>query len=384
MPVILAYQDFPKLFDALQAQGWTTVGPTVRDGAIVLDKISSVNDLPLGLRDQQAEGSYRLRSEALESNDDQPYLFGYNNGPVSAKKFLHASRAVLWEGDKQTNPPQSTSENGKLSTPVAFLGLHPCDLQAIFRQDEVLLRGPFEDALYAERRRNILLIVVNCTHPGATCFCSSMQTGPRAIENYDLAITELKDEQGHRFLLEAGSHRGDDLLKELPASEATSQEIESVAGQFVLAEQHMGRQLDLSGLREILINQVEHPHWETIAKRCLGCGNCTSVCPTCFCVTIEDSTSLNGQTARRERRWDSCFTLDFSYIHGGSVRPSAKSRYRQWMMHKLATWNDQFGTPGCVGCGRCITWCPVGIDITAEAAAIREQAKTTEVRDGNN
>ena len=92
------------------------------------------------------------------------------------------------------------------------------------------------------------------------------------------------------------------------------------------------------------------------------------VCPTCFCTTVEDHTDLTGQTAERVRRWDSCFTADFSYIHGGSVRTETKSRYRQWITHKLASWIDQFGTSGCVGCGRCMTWCPVGIDITAEAA----------------
>ena len=95
------------------------------------------------------------------------------------------------------------------------------------------------------------------------------------------------------------------------------------------------------------------------------------VCPTCFCTTVEDGTDLAGESAERTRRWDSCFTIDFSYVHGGSVRLRSRSRYRQWMTHKLATWIDQFGSSGCVGCGRCITWCPVAIDITEEVAAIR-------------
>ena len=100
------------------------------------------------------------------------------------------------------------------------------------------------------------------------------------------------------------------------------------------------------------------------------------VCPTCFCTTVEDHSDLAGETAERVRSWDSCFTLDFSYVHGGSVRTETQSRYRQWMTHKLASWIDQFGTSGCVGCGRCITWCPVGIDITEEAAAIRQTRRT--------
>jgi formate hydrogenlyase subunit 6/NADH:ubiquinone oxidoreductase subunit I len=137
------------------------------------------------------------------------------------------------------------------------------------------------------------------------------------------------------------------------------------------AAAQMGRVMDTSDIKELLYRNYEHPRWDNVAGRCLTCANCTNVCPTCFCTTVEDVTDLTGQQAERRRRWDSCFTMDFSYIHGGSIRASTKSRYRQWMTHKLATWIDQFGTSGCVGCGRCITWCPVGIDITEEVAAIR-------------
>ncbi|KAB2855001.1 MAG: sulfite reductase subunit A, partial [Bauldia sp.] len=134
---------------------------------------------------------------------------------------------------------------------------------------------------------------------------------------------------------------------------------------------NQGRAMEAAGIRELLYDNYEHRRWDEVSERCLTCGNCTMVCPTCFCTTVEDSTDLTGAEADRTRRWDSCFTIDFSYVHGGSVRASARSRYRQWMTHKLATWIDQFGTSGCVGCGRCITWCPVAIDITEEVAAIR-------------
>lgn len=100
------------------------------------------------------------------------------------------------------------------------------------------------------------------------------------------------------------------------------------------------------------------------------------VCPTCFCTGVEDVTALAGDVTERVRKWDSCFTADFSYQHGGVVRESTKSRYRQWLTHKLSSWVDQFGSSGCVGCGRCITWCPTGIDLTAEVAAIAESAIT--------
>jgi len=148
------------------------------------------------------------------------------------------------------------------------------------------------------------------------------------------------------------------------------------------------RSVEREGLHELLTENFNHPRWEDVAKRCLTCGNCTMVCPTCFCTTIEDTSDLTGAHAERWRKWDSCFTQALSYIHGGSVRQSVKSRYRQWMTHKLASWTDQFGGTGCVGCGRCITWCPAGIDITEEARAIRDGNRVattpyTEDDDGN-
>ncbi|MEU5265530.1 4Fe-4S dicluster domain-containing protein [Amycolatopsis sp. NPDC021455] len=123
-------------------------------------------------------------------------------------------------------------------------------------------------------------------------------------------------------------------------------------------------------LPSVIRESRKSPLWEEVASRCLTCANCTMVCPTCFCTTTEDVTDLSGEHAERHQRWASCFELDFSYVHGGSVRTSGASRYRQWFSHKLGTWHEQFGTSGCVGCGRCIAWCPAGIDITEEAAKL--------------
>jgi ferredoxin len=203
-----------------------------------------------------------------------------------------------------------------------------------------------------------------------------MGNGPRVERGYDLALTELLDGE-HRFLVEAGSERGAGVLGELPGRDATEDDLRQAAASIESAAAHMGRALDAFDLRGLLARSSEHPRWDDVAARCLTCGNCTAVCPTCFCSAVEDDVDLTGTESQRWRVWDTCFSLDYSYIHGGSIRPSARSRYRQWLTHKLGTWHDQFGTSGCVGCGRCITWCPVGIDITEEIAAIR----ATEVDD---
>jgi ferredoxin len=230
--------------------------------------------------------------------------------------------------------------------------------------------GAVVDPLYAARRRAAFTVAVNCGVAGGTCFCVSMQTGPRVTQWFDLALTELIEGE-HRFVVEVGSERGAALVARLGAAEASDADGQRADAIVAATAASMGRTVETGGIKDLLYRNLEHPRWDEVARRCLGCTNCTLVCPTCFCSSVEDVTDLSGDTAEHWRRWDSCFTLQHSYLHGGSVRTSTRSRYRQWLVHKVASWIDQFGTSGCVGCGRCITWCPVGIDITEELGAIR-------------
>jgi ferredoxin len=259
-----------------------------------------------------------------------------------------------------------------LEVRFAFVGVRTCELHAIAIQDRVFLGGPHIDSHYQARRKDAFLVAVNCSHAGGTCFCVSMKTGPKAHAGFDLALTEITGDGDTIFLTEAGTDQGGAVLAELPHRPATDPEVAAAAAVVARTAASMGRAMRSNDVHELLLRNLEHPRWNDVAARCLTCGNCTMVCPTCFCSSVEDSSDLAGIETSRSRRWDSCFTMDFSYIHGGSVRASTRSRYRQWMTHKLATWFDQFGTSGCVGCGRCITWCPVGIDITEEVRAIRE------------
>jgi ferredoxin len=363
------------LFEALKRRGFALVGPTVRDGAIVYDEIGSSTDLPVGWTDEQAGGTYRLKRRA----DDA--LFGYAVGPQSWKKYLLLPAMRLWEARREKNGFRILTENAEPPR-LAFIGVRSCELQAIAVQDHILIGGPHQDPSYRLRRDHVFLLAVNCGQAGGTCFCVSMKTGPKATSGFDLALTEIMEparpsegEGRHYFVAEAGTERGAELLRDVPHSEAAETEIDAALRVVHKTASEMGRTLDTAGIKNLLYQNLEHPRWDEVATRCLTCANCTMVCPTCFCTTVEDVTDLSGDHAERWRKWDSCFTMDFSYIHGGTVRPSAKSRYRQWMTHKLATWIDQFGTSGCVGCGRCITWCPVGIDITEEVRAIREAKK---------
>ncbi len=363
--VVVERQDLHKLLDALRQKGYTTVGPTVREGAIVYDQIASVEDLPIGWTDKQDGGTYRL-----QRRDDQA-LFGYVVGPHSWKKFLHPPALSLWKAKKNGKGFEIVSDNGDPPR-YAFIGVRSCELHAIAIQDRVFTNGKYVDPLYKARRERACIVAVNCVQAGGTCFCVSMKTGPKATSEFDLALTEILDEQRHYFVVEVGTEKGAEILQRVPTERAQPAEIQTAEERVAHAAHQMGRQLDTTDIKDLLYRNLEHPRWDEVAHRCLSCANCTMVCPTCFCTTVEDVTDLTGTEAERVRKWDSCFTMNFSYVHGGSVRASPQSRYRQWLTHKLASWIDQFGTSGCVGCGRCITWCPVAIDITEEVRAIRE------------
>lgn len=366
---ILRKDDLERLFETLQKKGYAVFGPVLREGAITYDRLSGFGELPSGWIDHQNGGSYRL-----ERSGDQR-LFAYTVGPHSWKKFLLPPHLKLWSATRAADGVQIQSTQ-EAQHKVAFFGVRSCELHAIAVQDRVLLQGPYQDLHYQEARKNLFIVAVNCARPGGTCFCASMGTGPKCTSGFDLALTELLDANGHRFLVGAGSDTGAELLLDVPHSRAAQSDIDAASRLTDQASANMGRTLQTQGIKELLYRNYDHKRWDQVASRCLSCANCTLVCPTCFCTTVEDTTDLTGNRAERNRRWDSCFTTEFSYIHGGSLRASVKSRYRQWLTHKLATWIDQFGTSGCVGCGRCITWCPVGIDLTEEVKAISEPSET--------
>jgi sulfhydrogenase subunit beta (sulfur reductase) len=362
------------LVNALRARGFRVLGPTLRDSAIVYDELESATELPIGWTDVQEAARYRV-----ERRDDEA-RFGYAVGPHSWKQSLLPSRLRLWQAHRNGDAGFEVEEEPLDETPLAFLGVRSCELHAIATQDRVFMGGSFADRDYAARRERAFLVAVNCFEPGGTCFCVSMGTGPKADRGYDLALTEILDGE-HRFLVEIGSERGADVLAELPRRAAAAEDFGAAEAAITGAAQKMGRQLDATDLHGLLARNLEHPRWDEVAERCLTCGNCTMVCPTCFCTSVEDVSDLSGEHAERVRVWDSCYSVDYSYIHGGAIRPSGRSRYRQWLTHKFGTWHDQFGTSGCVGCGRCITWCPVGIDVTEELTAIRA---TEEASDGDD
>lgn len=366
--VLVEHADLDVLVRVLRDEGYTVIGPSKRDGAIELGELESAAQLPSGWGVETDAGRYRL----VRRDDDA--AFANSAGPQSWKSFLHPAHERLTAGtwDKSGMVFRAAAEPPPR---YAFLGVRPCDLAAMRVLDGVLADGAHPDPSYTARRDGVFVIAVNCTEPGTTCFCVSMGGGPRANDGYDLAMTERLDADGHRYVVTAGSAAGSRVLDQVPHRTAAEHDLDSVDADLTEAATRMGRAMPEVDLRQLLVDSRESPLWDDVASRCLSCANCTMVCPTCFCTTTEDVTDLTGDHAERWRRWDSCFNLDFSYLHGdGAVRSGTGSRYRQWITHKLSSWHDQFGGSGCVGCGRCIAWCPAGIDITEEAAKLVDLA----------
>jgi ferredoxin len=335
----------------------------MRDNAIVLAELEGADDLPSGWGVDVAPGTYRLRRR-----DDQA-VFGHSAGPQSWKQFLHPPRQKVWSCG-----PDGVATAPEPEPSYAFLGVRGCDLAAMGVLDRVLSGGDYPDGSYVGKRRGVFVVAVNCTEPGGLCFCASMGTGPACGPGYDLALTERVDDGGVTYVVEVGSAAGTEVLSAVPRRAADPAETAAAADDVAAAASKMGRSMPELDLRELLIASRESPHWSDVASRCLTCGNCTMVCPTCFCTSTEDVTDLTGEHAERWMEWASCFELDFTFVHEGPVRQSGPSRYRHWLTHKLSTWHDQFGSSGCVGCGRCIAWCPTGIDITEEMATFARLA----------
>jgi ferredoxin len=367
--------DLGTIIDRLGQLGYRTVGPRVADGAIVYGEIDSVDDLPIGYVDSQDGGYYRL------GRDENAGMFDFVVGPDSLKNFVFPPRDTVLRADRNDGnwvmtPPDAPNDR------IAILGARSCDLHALAISDRVFVEGPYVDPAYKARRQNLFLVAVNCRRAAATCFCHSMNTGPAVGRGFDLALTELDDS----FVVETGSERGEQLLADSGWPSCSADVLDQARAQSVRLEAdmhtrtevaasagdtHRQRSLDTHDIRDLLMGNLDHARWEEVGRRCLACGNCTMVCPTCFCSTVEEVTDLTGDHVTRERSWASCFTAEHSYMNSGTVRKPIGARYRQWLTHKLASWHDQFDTSGCTGCGRCITWCPVAIDLTEEVSAIR-------------
>jgi len=348
----------PGLIRNLQRQGYTVVGPSIVDGVVRLRELRGPGDLASGVVDFHAPGSYAVGGER------SLLVFSSINGPDSPKEYFHPAEVELSKLVDRGNGIERISSFHS-EKKYAFFGLRPCDLKGVEVMDRTMLVPGFEDPVYSALRKGSLFVVVNCTRAGENCFCASMGTGPEAESGYDVAITELPD----KLLVDVPA-RNIGLFEGINLSPATEDDLREGEERVRQVREQTGRRFTPRNPAKSMYEAIDSPLWGKVAERCLACGNCTMVCPTCFCNTIIDKTDLKDGSVSRVRTWDSCLSKDFVYSAGGNPRQQRTARYRQFVMHKFAYWPDEFGTYGCVGCGRCITWCPVGIDITETVSGV--------------
>jgi ferredoxin len=355
----LLRRDLQRLLQALMDAGYQCLGPQVRDDAIVYERLTDVAQLPRGITDSQNPGEYRLHRTA------SPRCYAWAVGPQALKPLVFQPVETLWQV-RRVDGRLTFEPHVPTPQPTAVLGVRACDLAALQLLDAHFLpSGQNTDDHYRQRRESLFLIAVDCSQPAATCFCHSTGDGPAAHRGYDIVMAELDD----GYLLAPGSDRGAALMAGLPLQPLDPARIEDAEREQRRAEAAQQRRLDPEQ-GKALLDKLDHPRWDDVAERCLACGNCTAVCPTCFCFSEADEAALDGSSSEHYRQWDSCFSYGHSYIHGQVIHSGRRERYRQWLSHKVGNWHFQYGRSGCVGCGRCLTWCPVGIDITEEVAAI--------------
>jgi NAD(P)H-flavin reductase len=360
------------LIALLHGDGRRVIGPVVEDGALRMAEIEAAAELPFGWTVSTAPGIVRLRhrgpgepgadrafDNATAWSGLKPWLFPSRVDALSVETRDDGGLAVRIEAP----PPQ----------PIAVIGARACDLAALAVHDRVLAGGPAVDPDYAARRADLLVIAVECALATSTCFCTSMGTGPEVTSGADVTLAEVDG----GFVARPESRAGTELLRRLGLGAAGPDRVATAVAQVASTRAAMGPAVETEGLHDRLLANLDHPRWDAIAERCLACANCTLVCPTCFCTGISVTSDLDGTESSAARTWDSCFTAGFAQVAGGgSFRPHHRDRYRQWLTHKFATWWDQFGSSGCVGCGRCIEFCPVGIDIREELAIIAGPSAT--------
>jgi len=348
-----------RLVQNLLSRGYVVIGPTLCEGVVRLAELGGSQDLASGITDVQGPGSYATAGRS-------PYIFSAVNGPDSPKKYFHPAEVELAKLSEDGHGIEVVS-TFRSDRKYAFVGLRPCDLRGVQIFDKTMLVPGFEDPVYSRLRRDSILVVANCTRAGGNCFCASMGTGPEANSGFDAAITELPT----KLLIDVPD-KNMELFRGIELAPATDEDIQLGKKMIDAAREQMVNGIGRRNLAESMYAGAESPVWEEAAERCLACGNCTMVCPTCFCNTIQDRTDLRDGSVSRVRTWDSCLAKDFVYSAGGNPRQSRTARYRQFVMHKFAYWPEEFGDYGCVGCGRCVTWCPVGIDIRATVKGVLE------------
>jgi sulfhydrogenase subunit beta (sulfur reductase) len=297
--------------------------------------------------------------------DPSEVAWEYLRTIIPPKKYLHKPKEVMFNFDSE-NGFQEVFEDAEQKR--ILFGLHPCDIHGIKILD-VVFSNQYQDPYYMKRRQNTLIIGLSCM-PDEKCFCKSMHTD-YTDDGFDLGLSDI----GNDFLVAVGTSRGDDLIA---AHNHLFTDVEDQDSRKYLEfrkkrNQLFKLELDIDDLPYILDLEHDSPVWDELGKRCLTCGNCSMVCPTCYCFNVHDELELDAKSGRRIKQWDACLFKDYALVAGGhNFREDRAERVRNRYYHKQFRMVEQYGKPSCVGCGRCINACPAGIDVVEVLTKVRE------------
>lgn len=336
-------ESLEKLILALKSRGLAVLAYKLQGDLPVFGEVGSLRDILVEYSDLQSPGSYKLVKDMRGF---------FRHSQYSPKYFLHPPIQDVYEVSDDFNIAQTRTN----PVPTALFGIKPCDLAAIEVLDKILEC----DDVYQARRSSIAYIIVEeCVEPGGTCFCGSVGAGPSVTKGYDVAYTRLDD----KVLFKVGSSKGMELIEKLGLAKAPEKLLRKYEELLVDAKRKASRLPPLETIAKALEDVAPaEEFWRYVSARCVGCTNCNMVCPTCFCTEFVDYANLTGN-ARRERQWFGCLSYTYGQVAGQHFRPELLMRYRHFVLHKFVFYQKQIGLPGCVGCGRCITWCPMGIDL---------------------
>lgn len=353
----ISLEDLKGVFEELTSK-YIVISPVYEDGVIQYKENKEFDRIPFGKFQIETAGNCFISQR-------QSGFFTYVRPYNSIKTFLRPEEEILFRVFKKDE--ELTFEMLTNSKPMAFFDVRKCDLKALQILDRVFLDENFKDKHYDDLRQNIFIVAVNCIEPSNVCFCESMAVDFNKDYDADLVITELKV----GFLLETKTPKGEGLIGKFNFVKANAEDVEEKYRVLSDTVAKIKRKLNTENLKEILYQKIDNEYWEILGKRCFSCMSCTKSCPTCFCFNITEKNYEEGHSDRI-RVADSCFNQEFATMHKFNLRDRTSYRYRHWLLHKMAYWQDQFGTYGCVGCGRCITWCPAKIDIQVETNRLRE------------
>lgn len=321
------------------AKKYEVVGPVRKGKKYTFEKISSVEEMSLDY-----DTTILPPKKLLLPPKEKLFSFSIEDGVVKIKEEKEERKTVLF-------------------------AVHPCDVNAILLLDKVMEKD-FLDPYYFGKRRGMVLIAMNCTQPRENCFCTSFDTGPELKVGYDLLLSDL----GKKYLVEVGTEDGEKLVKGAKLRNAKKEDMKEKKKRINIVKRKIRKAIEIENLEKYLKKNFDHEKWGELKEKCLFCGSCTLVCPTCFCYNVTDFNSHTLRTGERIRNWDSCLTLEFAEVAlGGNFRKERDARIKQRIYHKLDYFKEQFDSLGCVGCGRCIDACVMEIDITEVISAIRSE-----------